>query len=298
MRDGSFAVFSPGETVRLNYFEWGPRRHWRHLFCVHGITRQGRDFDELAKVLQKDYRVICPDIVGRGRSGWFTDKSLYAMPTYVEHMGSLIEHLAMPWLDWIGTSMGGIVGMFIAAERPELVRKLVLNDIGPFVPKSAGERVAQYIGQDPRFMRLGKVADYLKTVHAEFGPLTDAMWSDMTVHSVMRQPDGEYALHYDPGIGQSFKAQPPKDIDLWKVWDRIQCPVLVLRGAESQLLTPETADAMRKRGPGATVVEIPDCGHAPSLMFPEQIAAIRDFLKPDEVEKPPRNVPEETEEPA
>jgi pimeloyl-ACP methyl ester carboxylesterase len=282
MRDGSHAAHGPGETVRLNYLDWGPRFHPTMLVCVHGLTRQCRDFDVLAKGLSRDYRIICPDIVGRGRSGWLNDKSGYNFETYIAHMTDLIEHLGKEQVDWLGTSMGGIIGMRIAAERPEMIRRLVLNDVGPLVSAAGLQQIAQYVGEDPRFRTLTQVMEYLKRVHSGFGELSDALWSEMTTHSVLRLPEGGYALHYDPAIGTQFKRQPIKDIDLWEVWDKITCPVLALRGEMSQLLTRETAQKMSERGPRAKVVEIAGVGHAPALMSPDQIAIVRDWLVPEE----------------
>ncbi|MBI1775461.1 MAG: alpha/beta hydrolase [Proteobacteria bacterium] len=282
MRDGGHATHGPGETVRLNYFDWGPRFHPTMLFCVHGLTRQGRDFDALAKGLARDYRIICPDVVGRGRSGWLNDKSGYNLETYIAHMIELIEHLGKEQVDWVGTSMGGLIGMRIAAERPEMIRRLVLNDIGPFLPKAVSQEIAEHVGEDPHFRTLTEVMEYLKRVHAEFGDLSDALWSEMTTHSVLRLPGGGYALHYDPEIRNQLRQSPIKDIDLWTVWDEIACPVLVLRGERSRVLLPETARDMARRGPRATVVEIPGVGHAPALMSADQIALIRDWLVPEE----------------
>jgi pimeloyl-ACP methyl ester carboxylesterase len=282
MRDGSHAAHGPGETVRLNYLDWGPRFHPTMLFCVHGMTRQCRDFDTLAKGLARDYRIICPDVVGRGRSGWLNDKSGYNFETYIAHMTDLIEHLGKEQVDWLGTSMGGIIGMRIAAERPEMIRRLVLNDVGPVVPAAALQQIAAYVGEDPRFRTLSEVMAYLKEVHSGFGELTDAQWSEMTTHSVLRLPEGGYALHYDPAIGAPLKRQPLKDIDLWAVWDKITCPVLVLRGERSEFLSRETAEKMTGRGPETTFVEIAGTGHAPALMTPDQIAIVRDWLVPEE----------------
>jgi pimeloyl-ACP methyl ester carboxylesterase len=279
MIDGSWAAFGPGETVRLNYYDWGPRMHPKRVVCVHGLTRQGRDFDELAKGLSKQRRIVCPDLVGRGRSGWLTDKKLYNLDTYVAHMSGLLDHLGFEGIDWVGTSLGGLIGMQLASERPELIRRLVLNDIGPQLELDGIRTIGSYVGQDPRFKRLGEVAEYLKKVHADFGNLTDAQWSDMTTHSVMRHPEGGYGLHYDPAIGLPFKTPPAKaPPPNWAVWERIQCPVLLIRGENSKVLSRATAEKMAKTGPRAEVVEIKGVGHAPALMSEEQVALVRDFI--------------------
>jgi pimeloyl-ACP methyl ester carboxylesterase len=278
MIDGSWAAFGPGETVRLNYYDWGPRMHPRRVVCLHGLTRQGRDFDELAKGMQKLRRIVCPDLAGRGRSGWITDKKLYHVDTYVAHMSGLLDHLGFEGIDWVGTSLGGLVGMRLAAERPELIRRLIINDIGPQLELAGVQTIGTYAGQDPRFRRLGEVAEYLKKVHASFGNLTDAQWSEMTTHSVMRHPDGGYGLHYDPAIGIPFKSVTKAPPPTWEVWEKIECPVLLLHGENSQLLSRATADRMAKTGPKAQVVEIKGVGHAPALMSEDQIAIVRDYI--------------------
>lgn len=278
MIDGSWAAFGPGETVRLNYFDWGPRMHRRRMVCVHGLTRQGRDFDELAKGMSKVRRIVCPDLVGRGRSGWLTEKTLYNLDTYVSHMSGLLEHLGFEGIDWVGTSLGGLIGMRLAAERPELIRRLILNDIGPELQFEGMKNIATYVGKDPRFRRLGEVAEYLKKVHADFGALTDVQWSEMTTHSVMRVEEGGYALHYDPAIGLPFKSLTKPQPPAWDMWEKIECPVLLLRGERSTLLSRATADRMAKSGPKAEVVEIKGVGHAPALMSEDQIAIVRDFI--------------------
>ena len=278
MIDGSWAAFGPGETVRLNYYDWGPRMHPKRVVCVHGLTRQGRDFDELAKGLSKVRRIVCPDLVGRGRSGWLIEKKLYSLDTYAAHMSGLLDHLGFEGIDWVGTSLGGAIGIRLAAEHPEQIGRLVLNDIGPQVEFEGVRAIAGYVGQDPRFNRLGEVAEYLRTVHADFGALTDAQWSEMTTHSVIRHPEGGYGLHYDPGIGLSFKAVTKAPPPSWDLWERIECPVLLLRGEKSRLLSAATAERMAKTGPRAEVVEIKGVGHAPALMSADQIAIVRDYL--------------------
>jgi pimeloyl-ACP methyl ester carboxylesterase len=278
MIDGSWAAFGPGETVRLNYYDWGPRMHRKRVVCVHGLTRQGRDFDELAKGLAKVRRIVCPDLVGRGRSGWITDKKLYSLDTYAAHMSGLLDHLGFEGIEWVGTSLGGLIGMRLAADRPELIGRLVLNDIGPELEFGGVKTIATYVGQDPRFKRLGDVAEYLKKVHADFGNLTDAQWSDMTTHSVIRHPEGGYGLHYDPAIGLPFKSITKPPPPTWEQWERITCPVLLLRGERSGLVSAATATRMAKTGPKAEVVTIKGVGHAPALMSEDQIAIVRDFV--------------------
>jgi pimeloyl-ACP methyl ester carboxylesterase len=278
---GSFPFPDSTGTVWLAYVDWGNLDNKRVLVCVHGLTRQGRDFDELAKAISRDFRVIEVDVVGRGRSGWLADKSQYNFDTYLRHMDALFAYRGLESVDFLGTSMGGIIGMLMAARKESPIRRLILNDVGPIIPKAGLQRIAQYVGDDPHFARLQEAADYLKHVHAGFGEISDLAWSEITMHSVTREPDQTYALHYDPAIGNAFRDKPIEEVDLWAVYDAIRCPTLVLRGAESDLLTSQTADDMRERGPEAEVFEFPGCGHAPSLMVPEQIEAVHEWLLHD-----------------
>lgn len=282
MKESSFLGLGPAGFHRVAYVEWAsvePDRAERPpLLCVHGLTRNGRDFDHIARALAGDYRVVCPDVVGRGKSEWLRDGSLYGYPQYLGDMAALIARVSDGTVDWIGTSMGGLIGMMLAAQKGSPIRRLVINDVGPFIPKAALERLASYVGGNPSFAGMEDLEAYLRKVAAPFGPLTDAEWRHLATHSARMLPDGSLTLAYDPVIGKAFHDQPLQDVDLWAVWDRVRCPVLVLRGAVSDLLLAETADEMTRRGPRATVVEIPGCGHAPALMDPAQIAVIRDWL--------------------
>ncbi|MDX1606855.1 MAG: alpha/beta hydrolase [Candidatus Competibacterales bacterium] len=262
---------------RIRYTEWGDRANPRVLICVHGLTRNGRDFDALAETLEPDYRVLCPDVVGRGASDWLTDKSAYHYPQYLADMAVLIARSGARQLDWIGTSMGGLLGMLLAAQPQTPIRRLVINDVGPFIPRAALERIAAYVGQPVSFDSLEALEAELRSVAAPFGPLTDAQWRHLAAHGARRREDGRYVFNYDPGIAQAF-GDALEDIDLWAVWERIECPVLVLRGAESDLLRHEDALAMTRRGPSAELVEFPGIGHAPVLMTSEQIEPIRRWL--------------------
>jgi pimeloyl-ACP methyl ester carboxylesterase len=262
------------------YWDWpSPGHDAPCLVMVHGLTRNGRDFDAVARALSADFHVVCPDVVGRGKSAWLANDALYGYPQYMSDAASLIARVAGPGpVDWLGTSMGGLIGMMLAAMRGSPIRRLILNDVGPLVPQAALRRIGTYVGQDPHFPDLRAVAAYLKTVHSGFGNLSEADWAAMARHSARSLPDGGYALAYDPGIGSAFTAGPIADIDLWPFWDRIACPVLVLRGARSDLLLPQTAAEMVQRKPGTVLVEFPGCGHAPALIDPDQIAAVRRWL--------------------
>lgn len=275
---GSFPYTDQNGTVWLAFADYGSQPRDRAVMCVHGLTRNGRDFDRLAIAMSKDFRMIEVDVAGRGRSGWLADKDAYGYDTYLRHMDALLGYRGLEQTDWIGTSMGGLIGMMLAARDESPIRRLVLNDVGPFISKAALERIATYVGTDPRFTSLQEAAEYLKEIHAGFCVPDEAGWSELTLHSTVRQEDGTYALHYDPAIAKAFQG-PLQDVDLWELWDRIDCPTLVLRGAESELLTRETAEEMVRRGPRAELVEFEGCGHAPSLMSEDQIAVVHDWLK-------------------
>lgn len=274
---GSYPYTDENGTVWLAFMDFGERSRDRVVVCVHGLTRNGRDFDRLATAMARDFRVIEVDVAGRGRSGWLADKTAYGFPTYIKHMAALLDYRGLQKVDWVGTSMGGIIGMLMAAQPESPIRRLVLNDVGPFVPKSALERIGERVGEDPRFPNLQAAAGYFREVYADFGIPDEVAWSELTLHSTVRQENGTYALHYDPAIGDAF-AGPMEDVDLWAVWDAIECPVLVLRGERSDLLTRDTAREMTRRGPKAELVEFPGCGHAPALMSEEQIAVIHEWL--------------------
>lgn len=273
-----FLGLSQAGFHRVAYVEWGVPGNPRVCICVHGLTRNGRDFDELAGALQTDWRVLCPDIVGRGDSDRLAEPMGYGYPQYLQDMNALIARAGAARVDWVGTSMGGLIGMMLAAQANSPIRRLVINDIGPFIPKAGLERIAGYVGKDPRFASLAEAEAAIRKTATTFGLKTDDEWRRFTERSVRPVGGGQYGLAYDSGIAAGFGAAI-KDIDLWAVWDKIRCPVLVLRGAESDLLTAATAEEMKHRGPGCTVVEIPDCGHAPALMTQAQIGPVRDWLR-------------------
>jgi pimeloyl-ACP methyl ester carboxylesterase len=263
---------------RLAYVAWGAPGNPRVLFCVHGLTRNGRDFDYLAAALEDSYRVLCPDVLGRGASDWAASASDYNYPQYVADATALLARSGAEAVDWLGTSMGGLMGMIAAAMPGSPLRRLILNDIGPWIPKASLDRIAGYVGTDPVFDDMAGVEAYHRTVHAPFGALSDAQWHHLAVHNMRERDGGGYGLAYDPAIGDAFRANPIDDLDMWAVWDRIECPVLVLRGANSDLLTAEVAEEMTRRGPKAELAEFENCGHAPALMDPAQIATVRDWL--------------------
>ncbi len=276
LRTVSFLL--PQGFFDLAYAEWGPPGG-RPVVCAHGLTRNGRDFDLLAASLAaQGRRVVAVDFPGRGRSAWLPEAALYAFPVYLGALSALLARLDAAEIDWVGTSMGGIAGMMIAAQPGNPVGRLVLNDVGAFIPKAALARIAAYVGADPRFASLAEVEAHLRRVAAPFGPLTDAQWRHLAFHGAVATASG-LRLHHDPAIATAFLATPPADVDLWPVWQRIDRNVLLIRGAQSDLLTEETAARMAQVGPAQVRrLDVPGCGHAPALMAPDQIAAVAAFL--------------------
>ncbi|MGH8613205.1 MAG: alpha/beta fold hydrolase [Gammaproteobacteria bacterium] len=262
----------------LHYTEWGDPLNRNVLVCVHGLTRNGRDFDAIGDALQQAYRVVCPDLPGRGRSSWLTHKADYGYPLYLQDLVALIARLDVEQLDWLGTSLGGLIGMFLAARPGNPIRRLLLNDVGPVIPEAALDRIGKYVGRYPEFATLNELEGYLRTVHAGFGPLSDAQWQHLAAHSHKRLPNGEYALCYDPAIGEAYRRNVNGAVEIWSVWDAIRCPVTVFRGSASDVLLPANTEEMQVRGPPTTVLEFGGVGHAPALMSEEQIDAVNTAL--------------------
>jgi pimeloyl-ACP methyl ester carboxylesterase len=268
---------------RISYREWLPPatagRTPATVVCVHGLTRNGRDFDALAaNLVSHNYRVICPDVVGRGESDRLSDPMTYGFPQYLSDMTALLARLDVETVDWIGTSMGALIGMLLAAQPGSPIRSLALNDAGPLIPRAALERIAAYVGMNPLFEDFAAAEAFARATHAGFGNLTDAQWRRLTEAGVRPEGDGRYRLNYDPAIAEPFRAQAVEDVVLWPVWDAIACPTLVLRGENSDLLLEDTAREMTRRGPEAELVTIPDCGHAPALMDEHQITTLQHWL--------------------
>jgi pimeloyl-ACP methyl ester carboxylesterase len=264
---------------RIAYVEWGDPRNKDVLVCVHGLARSSRDFDELARALCGHFRVACPDLAGRGDSDRLADPALYVVPQYVSDMVTLIARLDAESVNWVGTSLGGLVGMALAAQTGSPIKRLVLNDVGPVIAKAALERIATYLGQAPAFPSIEEAEKYVRAVSAPFGPHSEAQWRFLTETFVRKDAQGKWRPHYDPRIADEYKRTlPAQDIDLWYLYDAIRCPTMVLHGAQSDLLSRETAQAMGRRGPKAKVVEIAGVGHAPTLLNPDQIGIVRDFL--------------------
>jgi pimeloyl-ACP methyl ester carboxylesterase len=283
MRERTVQCLSQAGFHDMAYVEWGDPANPRVLLCVHGLTRCSRDFDFLAERLCGEFRVVCPDVVGRGRSAWLKDKSLYAIPQYCADMATLLARLDVAAVDWLGTSMGGLIGMALAAQENSPIRRLILNDVGPVITGASIARIGEFVGKAPRFGSFAEAEALLRIVSAPFGALTDAQWRHLAEHAVRQADDGRWEFRYDPGIAEPFRAAMrgeggAGDVTMWPLYDAIRCPTMVVRGAESDLLRAETAREMAERGPRARSAEIPGVGHAPMFMDDAQVAVVRDFL--------------------
>ena len=265
----------------LAYVDWGPTQAHPPVICVHGLTRQGRDFDYLAAYLAAaGRRVVCPDLVGRGQSGRLRDPNEYALPQYCADMNALIAHLDAGQVDWVGTSLGGLIGIVLAGLPETPIRRIVVNDIGPYLPWSGLARIGSYVSSMPAdFHDLGEAEAYFREVLAPFGDLPDEHWARITRHSVAWHASRErYVMLCDPQIVRAFRNPWHYSLDLWKYWTAIKVPILVIRGMESDLLPADLAHQMEQRNLLAKVYEVEGCGHAPTLMSTDQIKLVSDFL--------------------
>lgn len=308
MSPQSFLGLGPDGFHRVAYTDWGDPASRHAVLCVHGLSRNSRDFDRLAAALESDCRVVCMDVVGRGDSDWLEDKSGYCFPTYLSDAAALIARVTTPAtkgllgqlqarllgpppttkINLVGTSMGGLIGMLLAAKPGSPIRRLVMNNVGPFVPWNALIRLKGQVGSQTHFASAAEVEAYVRRVCAPFGALDEAWWEHLARHGAEALEGGGYRLRYDPNINRSLPVhQDPelpigpeflRGIDLWSIWKDIRCPVLVLRGADSEVLPAEVVAKMQRRKPNVTVVEFAGVGHAPSLAEPEQIRAVRDFV--------------------
>jgi pimeloyl-ACP methyl ester carboxylesterase len=308
LRVNKFPSLGPHGFHRLSYVEWGDSDNPHVVICVHGLTRNARDFDELARALAADCRVICLDVAGRGGSDWLDHKEDYGFSLYVADAAALIARVApspvvgarrrlfaapkasrRQQIDWVGTSMGGLIGMMLASKARSPIRHLVLNDIGAMVPWAGLLHLQKAQGAAaPRFESLADVEAHLRRACESFGPLDDAQWSALASRGARRRQDGGYSLDFDPGVIESLRRGAPEElgfgadfllgVDLWRVWDKVKCPTLIVRGERSPLLTSTTVERMMSRGPPAKLVEFAGVGHAPWLKSAEQIAPIREFL--------------------
>lgn len=277
---------SPAGLHWVAYKQWGDPANPRVLVCVHGVTRVSDDFDALALALSDRYRVVCPDIVGRGRSSHLADPAFYTVEQYLADMVTLIARVTANGpgqVHWFGTSMGGLIGMLLAAYDQSPISRLVLNDIGPVLDSEALLRIGQYIGQEISFPSFEAGLAYVKLVSASFGPHSESEWAKLAGDVLRRGDNGRWLRHYDLRLAQSFLAITRERAEqeqerLWAAYDAIRCPTLLVRGELSDLLSHETAQQMCLRGPHAQLVELPGVGHAPTFVHPDQIAIAREFL--------------------
>ena len=267
---------------RMAYWEWGDPAAKRVLVCVHGLSRQGRDFDTLARAMQGEFRVVCPDVAGRGESDRLADPSAYQVPNYVADMVTLVARLDVESVAWVGTSMGGLIGMVLASLPRSPIARLVLNDVGPVIDAAGVARIAGYVGAPLVWSSEDEAADYLLTISQGFGPHSREQWMALT-RPMLRRDEERYRLHYDPAIALPLRAVTPEiaaagQAALWVAYDAIPCPTLLLRGSGSDILSRETAKAMTERGPKAQLHEFAGVGHAPTLVAPAQVDVVREFL--------------------
>ncbi|MDB5776436.1 MAG: alpha/beta hydrolase [Herbaspirillum sp.] len=279
----SVQCISPVGLHRMVYKEWGDPANPDVLVCVHGLTRVSDDFDALAPALASRYRVICPDVAGRGRSDWLADPRLYVIPQYASDMVTLLARADARSVQWLGTSMGGLIGLALASLPHNPIDKLILNDIGPAIDPQALTRIGKYVGEQVKFADFAAAAAYIRAISVSFGEHSDAQWHKLAADVLRQDEDGRWIRHYDPGLAAPFLAASAdqaqaSEAALWAAYDAIACPTLLIRGADSDLLSRATAEAMAARGPRPDLLEWPHVGHAPTLVQPEQIAAIRDWL--------------------
>lgn len=278
---------NPKGLHRMAYWEWGAQDNPRVVVCAHGLSRQGRDFDTLARALSADFRVICPDVVGRGRSDWLPDPMLYAVPTYVADMVALLARLNVEQVSWVGTSMGGLIGLSLASLHAQgqvsPISRLVLNDVGPVIEFASLQRIGTYLGAPMRFPSVEAGAEFLWSISQSFGPHTPEQWLALSRPQFKPAPESGWMFQYDPAIAVPFRAFTPEiaafsEAMLWKAYDSVTVPTLLVRGQDSDLLSADTARAMGQRGPQAPCVEFAGVGHAPTLIADDQVACVREFL--------------------
>ncbi len=272
-----FTAAAPKSAHEVSYTEWGSHNE-NVLVCVHGLTRNGRDFDELAKALSASYRVICPDMPGRGKSGWLDDHDLYNNNYYVQVIIQFLGSIGVKKVDWVGTSMGGIMGMIAAAVYPGLIGRMVLNDVGAMIPVSGMRRIASYVKDEVKFGDASAAQKRFREIFAPFKIEKEEHWQHLFEHG-LREVEGGYSFNHDPAIGKPFQ-MPDNDyqeVDMWRLWEAVNVPTLLVRGEKSDILPREVAGKMAEK-PGVEFVEFAGYGHVPPLMNEEQIGVVKDFL--------------------
>jgi len=264
---------------KIAYSEWGDSNNPNVLICSHGLTRNKHDFDTLANSLAADYRVLCYDFPGRGESDWLSNKMDYDYQQYTVDALMLIAVSGVAQVDWLGTSMGGIQGIILAALKGSPIRKLILNDVGPFIPKEALALIADYVGQQGQFDSLQGLEKYLRLTHAGMGNLSDEQWQQLALNGHRTLDNGKLTLSYDPEISKAFIANASEGINLWSIWQAIQQKTLLIHGAKSALLDKTTVDKMTTTGPCADLITVSNAGHAPALMNEQDISAVKQWLQ-------------------
>ncbi len=268
---------NPQGFHRMAYRSWGDPDNPRVLVCVHGLARNSRDFDDLAASLSADYRVICPDIVGRGESDWLPPGQLYAIPQYLNDISCLLARLDVEQVDWVGTSMGGIIGMLLAGLPQSPVRRLVLNDIGAYIPQASLQRIATYLGEK-QFGSLAEAREFMQQTYPALRNLSDCQWDHIARNGVKPKAAGGYSLHYDPALAQSTAAMSHEAVDLWASWRAVRCPQMLIWGERSDVLEAATVRQMQEENPAMRLYAVAEMEHAPSLMEADQIESISHWL--------------------
>ncbi len=273
--DKTFKALAGERYINIAYRELGAADNPNVVVCVHGLSRNRKDFDDLARALSGDWRVFAVDMPGRGQSDWLADKARYGYPLYESVCAGMVALTGADEVTWVGTSMGGILGMRLAARSGSPIRRLVLNDIGPFIPAEGRRNNQANFGTDPRFATEAEGIAHVRETRSVFGPFTDKGWEKFGRDSLRQLDDGQWTLHYDPGLATGA---PITDTDMWELWPNIRVPTLTVWGTESKILNSATVDRMSRTGPKAEVFPVPRVGHCPGLTSPEQIEAIRDFI--------------------
>ena len=278
MKNQTVTSCSIGGLHHLSYSDWGDQDNPHVLVCAHGLTRNKHDFDLLASRLAPQRRVICFDLPGRGNSDWLTNKLAYDYNQYVIDAMIILSRIGVKQVDWLGTSMGGILGLLISASNKTPIKRLILNDVGPLIPKQALIRIADYVGQQPSFDNTDQLEEYMREIYAGFGNLSDEQWQHILKYGQRHLDNGHFTLNYDPGLSQAFNKKPQEDINLWPIWQSIKQPTLIIRGEHSDLLSSTTVEEMLQSNTKAQQVVIPDAGHAPALMSENEFNIIDQWL--------------------